>query len=146
MAEKKEMPAIKSRPMVIIYEIPIARVKKFWDGLSEGKLYTTKCKKCGKIYYPPQSDCPKCLASEIEWIELSYEGIIETYTEAHLRPQGFTHYEKPYIIAIAKLPEGVKIMGWLEAEPGSIKVGSRVRIEPRIQSDGFPTIIFKHIT
>jgi uncharacterized OB-fold protein len=53
-------------------------------------------------------------SSDVEWVALSDEGVIETFTESHLKPQGFTHYEEPYIIAIARTPEGAKVMGWLE--------------------------------
>jgi len=135
---------IKSRPLSFIHDVPITKTKMFWDGLKEGRIYATKCRDCGKIYFPPQVDCPKCLKSNFEWISLSNEGEIETFTESHLKPQGFTHYEKPYIIAIAKTPEEVKVMGWLEGvEVDNVKVGMKVEITSRIQPDGYPAIIFK---
>ncbi|MEM1545779.1 MAG: Zn-ribbon domain-containing OB-fold protein [Candidatus Methanomethylicia archaeon] len=136
--------SIKSRPLNFIHDIPIIKTKKFWDGLNEGKIYATKCKDCGKVYFPPQVDCPKCLKSNFEWIPLTNEGEIETFTESHLKPQGFTHYEKPYIIAIAKTLEGVKIMGWLEGvEISNVKVGMKVEITSKTQPDGYPVILFK---
>jgi len=135
---------MRSRPLNLIHGVPIVKTKMFWDGLKEGRIYATKCRDCGKIYFPPQADCPKCLKSNLEWISLSSEGEIETFTESHLKPQGFTYYEKPYIIAIAKTRDEVKVIGWLEeVEVSNVKVGMKVEITSRIQPDGYPVIIFK---
>jgi len=140
----QERPTIRSRPLTLVHEIPIARIKRFWDGLKEGKVYATKCKKCGQLYYPPQVDCFKCLGSDVEWVALSDEGVIETFTESHLKPQGFTHYEEPYIIAIARTPEGAKVMGWLEGiSADKARVGLKVKITTTIKPDGYPAIVFK---
>jgi uncharacterized OB-fold protein len=146
MVEQKP-PTIRSRAITLIHEIPIARIKQFWDGLNEGKIYATKCKRCGKLYYPPQVDCFKCMTSDVEWIALSGEGVIETFTESHLKPQGFTHYEKPYIIAIVKTPEEAKVMGWLEdIDIDKVRVGLKVRITTTRKPDGYPAIVFKPST
>jgi uncharacterized OB-fold protein len=143
MSKAPEYPSIKSRTLTITHDIPISRTKVYWDGLREGKVYATKCKKCGQTYYPPQPDCPNCLTSNMEWIQIS-EGILETFTQAYLKPQGFTHYEQNYIIAIAKVSEEVKVMGWLEeADVKNVKVGMPVEITAKTMPDGFPTIILK---
>jgi len=40
-------PAIKSRATRIEFEIPISKTKRFWDGLKEGEIYSTRCRSCG---------------------------------------------------------------------------------------------------
>ncbi|WP_243669173.1 zinc ribbon domain-containing protein [Vulcanisaeta sp. JCM 16161] len=91
MAEKKpsrktvkaEGPTIDSVPIVYRHKIPIGKTVKYWDGLKEGRIYATRCKSCGAVYYPPQADCPYCGSSDVEWIEL--------LGRASLRPSpGFT--------------------------------------------------------
>jgi len=74
------LPTIKSRKLTVTHNIPISKTEKFWRGLKEGKVYATKCKKCGAIHFPPAADCSKCYSSDMEWIELSNEAEIETYT------------------------------------------------------------------
>jgi len=144
MSEKKELPTIKSRPLLFVHAIPISKTKRYWDGLAEGKIYATRCRICGELYYPPQADCAKCYRSEVEWVELSREGVLEAFTCSYLKPQAFEHFETPYIIAIAKLPEGVKIMGILkDVDCKEVRVGMRVAIESKIGDDGFPIIIFR---
>jgi uncharacterized OB-fold protein len=143
MSKTPEYPSMKSRTLTLTHDIPISKTKIYWDGLKEGKVYATKCKKCGEIYYPPQVDCSHCLTSDVEWIQL-FEGNLETFTKAYLKPQGFTHYEQNYIVAIARTAEGVKVMGWLEDMDLNVaKVGMSVKITAKIMPDGFPAIIFK---
>jgi len=76
----------------------------------------------------------------MNWIPLSGDGFIVTLTQATLKPQGFTQYTDPYTIAVAQTPEGVKVLGWVEG--GTPTVGTAVKIASRIQSDGYPVIVF----
>jgi len=141
---KVEHPYIISRTLIYSHKIPILKNKRFWDGLKEGKLLATRCNKCGKIYYPPQVDCPDCLTSDCEWIELSNVGEIETFVASYLKPQGFEHFKEPYTIAIARTNEGVKVMGLMEnVDPKNLRVGIKVKISPRFTDDGFPVIMFE---
>lgn len=143
MVEKVEYPTVKSRTLTLTHDIPISKTKKFWEGLRNGKVYASKCMKCSKVYYPPQADCPECLTSQMEWIQLS-EGEIETFTKVSLKPQGFEQYKEDFIIAIAKTPEGAKVMGWLENEDiENIKPGTLVKMTAKTMPDGFPAIILK---
>jgi len=141
MAE--ETPSITSRPITFTHKVPVLKTRKFWEKLNEGKVYATKCKKCGKLYYPPQSDCAHCLSSDVEWVELSKDAILETYTHVPQRPAGFDEYE-PYIIAIARTRDGVRVMGWLEGiKLEEVKVGMKLEMSTRKLPDGFLVITFK---
>ena len=50
------------------------RIYKFYENLREGKFTTTKCKKCGRVAYPPRVICPECYSDELEWVELPRKG------------------------------------------------------------------------
>jgi len=139
----EELPSITSRPITFIHKVPVFKTRLFWEKLKEGKVYATKCRKCGKVYYPPQGDCAPCLSSDIEWVELSKDAVLETYTHALQRPAGFDQYE-PYIIAIARTKDGVRVMGWLEGiKPEEVKVGMKLEMSTRKLPDGFLVITFK---
>ena len=123
---KIEGPAIDSIPIIYRHRIPIGRTVKYWDGLKEGRIYATRCKSCGAVYYPPQADCPYCGSSDVEWIELPREGVLETFTRVYAKPQGYEDFE-PYIIAIARVGD-VRVMGWLVnvKDERCVKVGDEV--------------------
>lgn len=135
----KEPPFITSRPITYSHKIPISKTQVFWEKLKEGKVFATKCKTCGELYFPPQADCPRCLASDVEWVELSSTVTLVTYTQVQVRPAGFTQYE-PYTIAIGRTIEGVRVMGWLEHEKP--EVGIELEMTTKMLSDGYPVIIF----
>lgn len=136
------MPAIKSRPITIVEEIPISKTLKFWEGLKQGKIQATKCCKCGRLYFPPAADCPDCLCSEMQWVELSSEAEIETFTHVVIRPTSFCAY-KPYTVAIGRLKEGVKVLAWLTGfKLSQIRIGMKVRLVAKISQEGEPTYEF----
>ena len=102
-------------------EIPQNKISKFWEGLKEGKLLATKCKKCARIFFPPTADCPSCYSSDMDWIELNGNAELITWTVIHVAPKSFSEHS-PYIIAVAKLEEGPKVMAWLsDVKPEDIK-------------------------
>lgn len=136
------MPAIRSKPLTIVEEIPISKTLQFWEGLKQGKVYATKCSNCGRLYFPPVADCSDCLHSEMEWVELSCEAEIEAFTHVVVRPTSFNAY-KPYTVAIGKLKEGVKVLAWITGvKLSQIKVGMTVKLAAKVSEQGEPTYEF----
>jgi len=123
------------RTLQITYNLPIRRTSKFWEGLKEGKVYATTCKKCGKLYFPPVADCGNCGTSEVEWIELDVECEVVTFTQIFVKPASFSK-EPSYIVAIAQLKEGIKVLAWLTGvERENVKVGMKVKLVAKTFSD-----------
>ena len=144
VSKKPEYPTMISRELTLTHKIPTLKLKRFWDGIMEGKIYATKCRGCGKVYYPPQADCTACLRSDMEWIELSREGTIRTFAASYIKPQGFEHFETPYTIAIVETREGIKVMGILEGvDHRNVRVGMKVKISTGTDERGFPIILFQ---
>ncbi|MCS7146394.1 MAG: Zn-ribbon domain-containing OB-fold protein [Nitrososphaerota archaeon] len=138
-------PVIKSRKVEISFDIPISKTLPFWDGLRQGKILTTKCRKCGKLYFPPVADCGECLSSDVDWVELSGEGKLVAYTQIAVKPLSFQN-EQPYIVAIAELKEGVKALAWLTGvEPKDVKIGMRLKIVPKTFPDGRVAFVFERL-
>ncbi|MEM3824267.1 MAG: Zn-ribbon domain-containing OB-fold protein [Candidatus Bathyarchaeia archaeon] len=136
------MPSIKSREIKIVQDMPISKTLKFWEGLKEGKIYATKCRKCGRLYFPPSADCSECLCSDMDWVELSSEAEIETFTHVVFRPTSFCEY-KPYTVAIGRLKEGVRVLAWLTGfKLSQIKVGMKVKLVAKTSQEGNPTYEF----
>jgi uncharacterized OB-fold protein len=136
------MPSIRSREIKIVHEIPISKTLKFWEGLKQGKVYATKCKECGKIFFPPSADCADCLSEDLEWVELSNEAELETFTHVVVRPTTFQQ-NKPYTVAIGKLKEGVKVLAWLTGfKLSEIRVGMKAKLVAKTTSEGNLTYEF----
>jgi len=95
-----------------------------FEGLKKGKIYGTKCKKCGTLYFPPRKDCEKCLTSDMEWVKLKDKGTIMIYTIVKQNLKGFDSYSD-YTIGIVRSSDGVDLMCWIKGES---KVSKKVKI------------------
>jgi len=105
------------------------KVADFVKHLEEGEIAATKCKACGKLYFPPRADCIDCLTDDMEWIPLSGRGKLITYTTAYFAPAGF---EAPYTLALAELEEGVRVFTRMskDAKQDEIEIGMKVKLVP----------------
>lgn len=128
-------PSLKSnRPLTITYTLPISKTSKFWDELKNGKVFATRCKNCGKLHFPPVADCGSCGSSEIEWSKLTGKGNIVTFTQVVVKPASFSE-DSPYIVAVAELIEGVKVLAWLSGvKKENVKIGMEVKLKPKVVS------------
>ncbi len=90
------------------------------------RLEAKKCKKCGKIHFPPRLVCDKCGGRDFETVILPERGKIFTYTIVRLPADEFKYY-KPIPVAIVALENGVKIMGQItDADIQDVKIGQPV--------------------
>ncbi len=136
-------PALHSRRSITLrFDIPISKTHEFWDSLKQGKFVTTKCAKCGKVTFPPQADCPRCMSGTFEWVELGSEANLVTYTNVQIIPASFAEND-PYIIAIGEFQGGVKVLAWLEGiQAENAKLGMKMKVEVRMSKEGNPYYVF----
>jgi len=106
------------------------KVDKFVDLLDEGKVAGTKCKSCGKMYFPPRADCSNCLSSDMEWFEISGPGKLISFSTLMYAPTGFED-DLPYAIALADFGD-VKVFGWMskDLEEEDMEIGMEVEVVP----------------
>jgi uncharacterized OB-fold protein len=119
--------------------VPNARAEEFVTYLKEGKMATTRCKRCQKLTFPPKMDCIECGCSEIEWIEIKEVGELETFTTVMYGPAGFEN-ETPYTLAVVKYATGIKIFGQIDKKIPiqEIRVGIKLKAIPvKISMDRF---------
>ncbi len=130
-------PSIKSaRPITLVHELPISKTAKFWEGLKQGKLFTTICRNCGGVNFPPSGDCVKCLSTDVDWVELTGEATLETFTEIVIPPVSFAKYGQ-YLVAIGSLKEGVRVLAWLTGvKREDVKFGMKLKLKANVTPDG----------
>ena len=101
------------------------------------RLEASKCKKCGKIFFPPRLICSNCKTREFEKITLSDQGKIITFTTIRVAPDQFNE-QVPYSIAIVELNEGVRITTQVvDCKPEDMAIGKPVKMVFRkVQEEG----------
>lgn len=102
---------------------------KFFIGLrDEKKIYGTKCPSCGKTFLPPRKHCPLCYKVETEWVSVSPEGEVVSYTIARAQRAALDR-KVPVIFALVRLDGAdTAILHYLEnVNHEKVKIGMRVR-------------------
>ena len=104
--------------------------KEYSEALKKNKLLGLKCNSCATVTVPPKMVCRKCASTDMDIVELSGKGKIETFTTVHIAAEG-RESEVPYIIVLVELDEGPWIMGNLvEIDPSEATmelIGRRVK-------------------
>ena len=94
----------------------------------EGKIWGKKCPQCEKVLLPPRKSCPFCFVETAEWVEVSDEGEVETFTVVR-RDTPVQPRKHPFAYAMIRLAGAdtgfIHMLG--EVEPGGIREGMRVK-------------------
>lgn len=89
-------------------------------------LIASRCKKCGKAFFPAREFCTECYASDMERLRLK-DAELHTYTVVHIGVKGF---ETPYILAWVTFPEGPRIVAQLDfpaEDADKLRTGQRLK-------------------
>ena len=107
---------------------------EFYTRLSERRLVTTSCGRCGRVAWPPRRFCPECVCDEFRWVELPHEGVVHGFTiqEAGL-PEGFAASR---VFAIVKVDAARIFAPIIGPHAATVHIGARVRLSPvRVADD-----------
>jgi uncharacterized OB-fold protein len=117
--------------------------REFFDGVREGRLIVQRCVACGALSVPPKAVCPDCEGESWSRAELGGDGEVASYTVIRVAPARLAA-EAPYVVAVARMTEGVSLLGRLTGVPiDAVRVGLPVRfVMPPAGVD--PPVIFFH--
>jgi uncharacterized OB-fold protein len=107
----------------------MTKTEQFVEFLKNKELRGAVCKACGAKYFPPRSDCEKCLSNDMEWFPISGEGTLLTFTKAMYAPAGFEK-DVPYVLGVAEFADGIKVFGRMDKSLSdeAIKPGMKVKV------------------
>jgi uncharacterized OB-fold protein len=95
----------------------------------EKKITATKCGNCGKVWLPPRKICPHCFTENMEWVKVSDEGTVLSFTVAR-RPFAAIPADKkvPVIWGLIQLDGAdTALLHYLDGvKPGDVSIGMRV--------------------
>ena len=120
----------------------ISRVNDFITHLEQGKVMGTKCAGCGALYFPPRSDCQKCMTSAMEWFEVAGTGKLAAFSELKFGPVGFEE-DLPYTIAVLDYGD-YKVFGRIAKEIpyGELKTGMELKTRANTLSNDQLNYVF----
>src|SRR5690606_17951009 len=107
---------------------PTPESQHFWDGLAARKILLQRCSGCNQHYFPPRDACLHCGGSEVEITEVSGDATLYSYVISNHRVPGF---ERPYVVAVAELKEGPRLMTQIVGvEPSAANISVDMALEP----------------
>ena len=101
---------------------------EFFENLKQGILTTTKCRKCGHVFWPPEAMCPECLSDVVEFVEMPKRGKIYAFSvQVGALP---TQFKSPLIHAVIDFENGLRVLSSIvETDPREIHVGDEVELK-----------------
>ncbi len=118
-------------------------ISRYWsERLTRYRLLGSRCRKCGRIYYPPRLRC-LCGSTELETYQLPRRGRLIHYTVIHDAPREFKQFE-PYYVGLVELEDGTRLVTQLtDVDPTKIREGIAVEaVFRKVREDGKRGLIF----
>jgi uncharacterized OB-fold protein len=106
---------------------PTESSRPYWDAAKRHELMLQRCGACNALIYYPRDRCPQCLSDNLKWQPVSGRGKVYSYTVVR-RASTRSFSDKPYVLAIVELDEGVRMTTNVEAPPETVKVGMPVSV------------------
>jgi uncharacterized OB-fold protein len=93
-----------------------------------GRVMGVRCSRCSAVLLPPRPYCGFCFEPAEEWVQVSDEGTVVTYTVVHQTAPG-QPVEPPYTYALIMLDGADTHFPHLldEVPAGAMEVGMRVK-------------------
>lgn len=108
---------------------PTPETQPFWDKARLHELWLPKCVDSGKFFFPPRMFSPYT-GGAVAWQRASGRAQLASFLIVH-RPSPGYEEEGPYIVALAELDEGPRMMTNLPGtppDPAAIKIGARLTV------------------
>ncbi|GAH62676.1 unnamed protein product [marine sediment metagenome] len=106
-----------------------SKMLRLGDASETPPLLGSRCKSCGKVYFPPRIICPECFTNDtMEEVSLSKRGKLYSFTiirRQSLCPPNFT---APYAFGYVDLPEGVRVVSLLQGDIDSLTLDSEMEL------------------
>ncbi len=119
-----------------------SKINDFIDYLEDGKVMGTKCSTCGISYFPPRSDCHKCLSGNLDWFQVDGIGSLVTFSKMKYGPIGFED-DLPYTIALVNFGD-FSVFGRMAGDVSDeeIKIGMNVNVKANTLPNGQLNYVF----
>ena len=98
----------------------------FSERSSDVCLTGSRCRGCGRIYFPARALCPDCFVEDLEPLEFGREGRLYSYTVARMAT---LHFGAPYYAGWVDVSEGTRVFAPLLVEEGvQLEIGMKMEL------------------
>ena len=105
-------------------------ISRYLDGLQNGRIIGTKCRRCRRIVVPPRVVCEWCWEPIDEWVYLEDTGTVNTFSTCYILWDA-TRVKEPQLPAVIEIDGASKGAGILhllgEVAPEDVRIGMKVQ-------------------
>ena len=102
----------------------------WWQALTEHRLVAQRCGDCGALRMYPRPMCNQCYSTEHDWVDLSGEGTVHSWSASHHAFNPGFKRDLPYLNVTVDLKEGLRLLAPLPAvSEEEIHMGMRVQVD-----------------
>ncbi len=114
------------------------RLSAFFDALKEGRFTTTRCRRDGKLLWPPRAVCPICHTTDLDWVDLPRRGRVHAFSALLAGAPLGQEPELPIVVGLVDLDGApLRLFGrLLGADWRTLPIGAPVEVEPLRLPDG----------
>ena len=95
----------------------------------EDRLIGSRCKECGRYFFPGRKWCASCAEPTTEEVVLGKEGVLDSFS-VMTRKTKYALIETPYVLGEVRIPEGILIYSVIRTEdPEKLQVGQKVQLD-----------------
>ncbi len=104
-------------------------VLKVGNTKDEDVLLGSRCTECERYFFPHRKRCARCAEPTTEPVELSREGILDSYSLMTRKPK-YCRVDPPYILGEVSIPEGIVIYAVIHiTDPEALEMGQPVKLD-----------------
>lgn len=114
------------------------RLAPFFEALHQGRFTTTRCRRDGKLLWPPRVVCPVCHTADLEWVDLPTTGRIYAFSALLAGAPIGQESDLPRVVGLVELDGSpLRLFGrLLGVDWRECRIGLAVRVEPLTLPDG----------
>jgi uncharacterized OB-fold protein len=97
------------------------------------RLEASRCKGCGKVFFPPRLICDKCKSREFETFRMKRTGKLLTHTVIRTPGDEFAGLA-PFVVGVVEMDDGVRLTAQVaDVALDEVRIGLPVQMEFRRQ-------------
>ncbi len=136
----------KAAPAAMVSLAPNAWTEPFWVAAGEHRLTVQRCSNCGTVRHPPGPFCPRCRTQGCDWLELSGNAALYSFTVIRHPLAPALREFLPMVIAVVEpdeTPTARLITNLVDVEVGDVAIGMALEVVWEDAGDGISVFRFR---
>ena len=126
--------------------IPDFETQPYWDAAARSELMLQRCVACGTHRHYPRALCPSCHADTHDWVRVSGQGRVYSFSIVRRAPSPAFAALVPYVVALIALDEGPHLLSHVVGvAPESVRIDMPVTVAFEEIGDGVKLPVFRPI-